>query len=65
MLQPPSISPNLLTVPPVQPPPARPPLAAAPQGPPREFRGWYALVVAGAAVAAALLYGLLRRKPAA
>ena len=70
MLQPPSISPNLLTVPPVQPPPAlpppaRPPLAAAPQGPPREFRGGYALVVAGAAVAAALLYGLLRRKPAA
>jgi hypothetical protein len=57
-------------VPPVQPPPAppplaRPPLAASPQGPPRELRGGYALVVAGACVAAALLYALLRRKPAA
>lgn len=53
-------------VPPVLPPPAPPPLAAGPQGPPpRELRGRYALVLAGAAVAAALLYALLRRKPAA
>jgi len=65
MLQPPSISPNLPTVPPVLLPPAPPPLAAAPPVPPREFRGGYALVVAGLAVAAALLYVLLRRKPAA
>ena len=69
MLQAPTISPNLPTVPPVQPPPVQPPpigpqLAAAPHGPPPEFRWWYGLVVAGAAVAAGLLYGLLRRKPA-
>jgi hypothetical protein len=61
-LRPPAVPP---VQPPAPPPPAWPPLAAAPQGPPREFRGGYALVVAGACVAAALLYALLRRKPAA
>ncbi len=66
MLQPPAISPNLPTVPPVLPPVLpSPPLAAAPQGPPPEPRWRPALVMAGACVAAALLYALLRRKPAA